>query len=153
MTSPDKLLRCLVTLSLYPSPHICWICSMFTKIPYIYSDNIRLDWEMCAIHWKWRAGENPIWMSGSLLCVPRNKIARPRYFYVKQNYNVLSPNFHIQVSVSNWYIPRIGLPQQNRQTDTRNINRAHIHECRNWEWGSTVSFLGIHKSDFRYSVS
>jgi hypothetical protein len=28
-----------------------------------------------------------------------------------------------------------------------------MHECRNWEQGRTVSFLGINKSDFRYSVS
>ncbi len=30
--------------------------------------------------------------------------------FLKQNYNVLSPNFHIYVSVSDLYIPRIGLP-------------------------------------------
>jgi hypothetical protein len=28
----------------------------------------------------------------------------------------------------------------------------HVHECRNWERGRPVSFLGIHKSYFRYSV-
>ncbi len=43
----------------------------------------------------------------------------------KQNYNVLSPNFHIHVSVSDFYIPGIGLPillQPNiRQTDPGNI--------------------------------
>ncbi len=36
----------------------------------------------------------------------------------------LSPNFHILVSVSDLYIPRIGPPiflQQNRQTDSGNI--------------------------------
>jgi hypothetical protein len=27
-----------------------------------------------------------------------------------------------------------------------------MHECRNWERGRAVSFLGIHKLDFRYSV-
>ncbi len=31
-------------------------------------------------------------------------------------------------------------------------NRSKIHECRNWERGRTVSFLGIHKSDFQYSI-
>jgi hypothetical protein len=44
--------------------------------------------------------------------------------FTKHNYTVLSPNFHIQVSVSNLYIPRIGLPillQPNRQTDPGNI--------------------------------
>ncbi len=30
------------------------------------------------------------------------------------------------------------------------INRSQIHECSNWECAD--SFLGIHKSDFRYSV-
>jgi hypothetical protein len=70
--------------------------------------------------------------------------------FTKQNYNVLSPNFHIHVSVSDLCIPRTGLPnlmQSNKQTD--NINRSQIHECGNWEQGRPVSFLGIHKSDFR----
>jgi hypothetical protein len=38
--------------------------------------------------------------------------------------NVLSPNFHIHVSVQNLYIPMIGLTillQPNRQTDPGNI--------------------------------
>ena len=41
----------------------------------------------------------------------------------KQNYNVLSPNFHIHVSVRDLYIPRIGMPiltELNRQTDPGN---------------------------------
>ncbi len=44
--------------------------------------------------------------------------------FSKQNYNVLSPNFHIHESVSDLYIPRIGphiLQQPNRQTDPGNI--------------------------------
>jgi hypothetical protein len=50
----------------------------------------------------------------------------------------LVPNSYIHVSVSDLYIPRIGLPiwlQQNRQTDPGNkhINRSQIHECENWE--------------------
>jgi hypothetical protein len=48
--------------------------------------------------------------------------------FPKQNYNVLSLNFHIYVSVSYLYIPRIGLPimlQPNRQTDPGNIYIAH----------------------------
>ncbi len=31
-------------------------------------------------------------------------------------------------------------------------NRSQTHECRNWERGRTVSFLGIFVSNFRYSV-
>ncbi len=29
------------------------------------------------------------------------------------------------------------------------INHSQIHECRNWEWGTTVSFLGIFVSNIR----
>ncbi len=32
------------------------------------------------------------------------------------------------------------------------INRSQIHECRNWVRVLTVSFLGIHNSEFRYNV-
>ncbi len=32
------------------------------------------------------------------------------------------------------------------------INRSQVHECRNWERGCAVSFLGIPKSDFQYSA-
>ncbi len=51
------------------------------------------------------------------------------------------------------YIPTIGLPillQENRWTDRGNIhiNRSQIYECRNWDWGRAVLFLGIHKSVF-----
>ncbi len=43
--------------------------------------------------------------------------------FPKQNYNVLSPNFHIHVTVSDLHIPRMGLSfllQPNRQTDPGN---------------------------------
>ncbi len=55
--------------------------------------------------------------------------------------------------MSDKYIPRIGLPillQPNRQIDPG--NRSQIHECRNWEQGLAVSFLGMQKSDFGYSA-
>ncbi len=32
------------------------------------------------------------------------------------------------------------------------INRSMLHECRNWERGCAVSFLGNLFLDFRYSV-
>jgi hypothetical protein len=47
--------------------------------------------------------------------------------FPKQNVNVLSPNFHIHVSVSDIYIPRIGLPillQPNRETGPDNVKIA-----------------------------
>ncbi len=76
--------------------------------------------------------------------------------FLKQNYNVLSPNFHIHKSVSDLYIPRISLPillQPNRQTDPGNIYKSLRDTWhRNLKRGHTVSFLETHKSDFRYSV-
>ncbi len=40
-------------------------------------------------------------MSGSDSCIPGNETARPR----EHNYNVLSPNFHIHVFVSDLHFP------------------------------------------------
>jgi hypothetical protein len=69
----------------------------------------------------------------------------------------MSPNFHIYVSAGDLYIPMIGLSillQPNRQTNPGNIYCKWLteHECRNWERGRPVSFLGTHKSDSRYSA-
>jgi hypothetical protein len=61
-------------------------------------------------------------MYGSNLCIPRMK-QRSLVIYKTELY-VLSPNFQIHVSVSDLYIPRIGLPfllQPNRQADPGNI--------------------------------
>jgi hypothetical protein len=69
-------------------------------------------------------------MYGFNLCIPRNKTVLP---------------------VSDLYIPRIGLLillQPKRQTDPGNLNCSQIHECRNWERGRAVSFLGIHNRIF-----
>ncbi len=74
-------------------------------------------------------------MSGSDLCIPRNETARP---FPKQNYNVLSPNFHIHVRICERFI--------------YSEDRSQIHERRNWERYRAASFLGIYKSAFRYSV-
>jgi hypothetical protein len=35
----------------------------------------------------------------------------------------------------------------------KNLNPSQIHECKNWELGRTVSFLGIYFWNFCYSVS
>ncbi len=59
----------------------------------------------------------------------------------------LSPNFHIHMSVSDLYIPRISthiLLQENRQTDPGNIKSlTDIYECRNWETEHNNSVLEI----------
>jgi hypothetical protein len=54
----------------------------------------------------------------SKLCIPRNEMCG------------LVPNSYIYVSVSDLYIPRLGLPhclQQNRQTNPEYILIAHRH--------------------------
>ncbi len=51
--------------------------------------------------------------------------------FPEQNYNILSPSFHMYLWVIYIY--------------------SQIHECRNWDWGCAVSFLEIHKSDIRCS--
>ncbi len=33
------------------------------------------------------------------------------------------------------------------------INRSYTHECRNWDWGRAIPFLGINKSKFLCCVS
>ncbi len=48
----------------------------------------------------------------------------PIYLFPEKELRSLSPNFHIHVSASDLYIPRIGLHiflQQNRQTNRGNI--------------------------------
>ncbi len=77
--------------------------------------------------------------------------------FPKQNYNVLSSNFLIHdLSVSDLYIPRIGLSillQIGTQIwSWEYTNCSQIRECMKWEQGRAVSFLGIKKSDFRYSA-
>ncbi len=65
----------------------------------------------------------------------RTHTAKTRYQNSKQIFPEkevcgLSPNFHIHVSVSDLYIPKIGphiFLQQNRQTDLGNIQIAHRH--------------------------
>jgi hypothetical protein len=52
------------------------------------------------------------------------------YRFPEKELRGLSPNFHIRVSLSDLYIPRIGphiFLQQNRQTDPGNIYIAHGH--------------------------
>jgi hypothetical protein len=85
----------------------------------------------------------------------RIETVQPGYFQ-NRIFNVLSPNFHIHVSVSALYIPRTGLPilcsQIGSPRSWEYIDRSQEHECRNWQRGCAVSFLRTHKSDFWYSA-
>jgi hypothetical protein len=71
-----------------------------------------------------------------------------KYVFSEIKLRGLVPNFHIYTSVTDLYILRIYPPvllQPNRQTNHGNIciNRPQIYECRNWDWGRAVSFMGI----------
>ncbi len=82
----------------------------------------------------------------------------PIYGFLFWELSGLSPNFHIHVSVSDLYIPRIGphiFLHQNRQTNPANILKIS-HRYMSVGTGRqniimysvleiTVSFLGIHK--------
>ncbi len=57
----------------------------------------------------------------------------------KQNYNVLSPNFHIHVSVRDLYISMIGLPRTDRGNKKSGMMPRSL-------------VLGIYVWNFRYSV-
>jgi hypothetical protein len=65
----------------------------------------------------------------------------------------LVPNFYIHVSVSDRSATAV---QKKRRTDRENtiyIYRSQIHDCRNWDRGRAVSFLGIFFCNFRYSAA
>ncbi len=64
----------------------------------------------------------------------------PIYVCPELNLQGLIPTSPIHVSVSDIYIPRIGLPIL-----------LLVHECRNWKRGRAVSFLGIFVCNFPYS--
>jgi hypothetical protein len=65
-------------------------------------------------------------------------------------------NSYIHISVSDLYILMIGMPillQKNMVGRTwKYIDRSQTHECGNWDCGRAISFLGIHKFKFLYSV-
>jgi hypothetical protein len=79
----------------------------------------------------------------------------PIYVFPEMKLRSLVPNYHIHVSVSTFYIPTICPPILLQQIGGQIVgmyNRSQIHECRNWERGRAVSFLGLFVSNFRYSV-
>jgi hypothetical protein len=69
------------------------------------------------------------------------------YVFLEKKLRGLSPNFHIHVSVSDFYIPRIGPPivcSRNADGLWEYLNRTQKHECRNWDCGRAVPFLGVY---------
>ncbi len=92
-----------------------------------------------------KGGKNPIQMSGSNLCIPRNETVVSK---TELQYNVLSsPSSYTHMSVRDLYIsgrvrlfccweicgPILG------------INRSETHKCGNWDWGLAIPRKGTHK--------
>ncbi len=79
------------------------------------------------------------------------------YIFLFWELRGLSPNFHIHVSVSDFYIPRIG-PHISCSRIGRSIvgvyciNGSQKLECGNWDWdcGRTIPFLETFVSNFQY---
>jgi hypothetical protein len=80
-----------------------------------------------------------------------------KQIFPEKEYRGLSPKFHIHVSVSELYIPTMGLSLSWRKYVDRSweyINRSHsqTHECRNWGWGRAIPRKGICKRNCRCYV-
>ncbi len=77
------------------------------------------------------------------------------YIFLFWELRCLSPNFHIHVSVSDLYIPRIGPhipPVEKADPSWEYIIFSQTHECGNWDRGPDIPFLGIFVSNFRHFV-
>jgi hypothetical protein len=53
--------------------------------------------------------------------------------FPEKEFRGLIPNFHIHVSVSDLYIPTIGLPILLQENMWAYRNRSQTHECGNWD--------------------
>jgi hypothetical protein len=77
----------------------------------------------------------------------------PIYVLLFWELRCLSPNFHIHVSMSDLYIPRIGSHisfSRIARSIVGILNRSQTQECGNLDSGRTISFLGIFVPNFLY---
>ncbi len=102
---------------------------------------------------------DPFTPSNGFLCKNAKKSMHcnenPTYVLLLWEYSGLSPNFHIHVSVSDLYSPRIGLHISSSRIGRPIVGsyKSHItHECGNWDWVPDIPFMGIFVSKFRYFV-
>ncbi len=84
-------------------------------------------------------------MPGSHLCIPRKETVQPPYFQSRIiMFCILIPTliYLWQIYIFSGLVSLFCGP----------IHRSQTHECRNWDWGRTIPFPGIHKLDYWDSV-
>ncbi len=91
------------------------------------------------------------------LTLQRHKIKNLKQIVPEKELRGFRPNFRINVSVSDLYIPAIGLPAYSAagkcvDRSWEYKNHSQTHECGNWDLCRAISFLGIHKWDFLCSA-
>ena len=91
---------------------------------------------------------------GLLTALQRQNKENLKQIFPEKEYRGLSPNFHINVSVSELYIPTMGLPVLLEEICRLilGIKRSKTHECGNWGLGRAIPRKGIHKRNCRCSV-
>ncbi len=92
---------------------------------------------------------------GALFFFDQSTAKKFRFMCSQKRNCSASPNFHIHVSVSDLYIPTIGhlfscIRISWPIVEILYIKRSQKLECRNWDCGGAVPFLGIFVSNFRY---
>jgi hypothetical protein len=120
--------------------HICFAfkyCIFFSNIWLLLSENNKI--EISYLNYPHTAKNQYRKLE---INIPRKGIARP--------------NFHIHVSVSDLYIPKIDLPilLQEICGPILGIYKSltETHECGNWDCCRAIPKEGIHKWDFRCSA-
>ncbi len=78
----------------------------------------------------------------------------PIYVIPEKEFRGFSPNFYINVSVSDLYMyfqdRSTYFPAAELADRLWGIYRSQTHECGNWDWGGTIPFLGIFVLNVRY---
>jgi hypothetical protein len=78
-----------------------------------------------------------LWSTFNLLtaALQRQNVKNLKQIFPEKEYRGLSPNIHIHVSVSELYIPTMGLPvllEEIYRLILGIYNRSKTHECGNW---------------------
>jgi hypothetical protein len=81
-------------------------------------------------------GGGPLERLGPENTLQRQNTENSKQIFPAKELHGYSPSFYIHVSVSDLYIPVIGLPillQENRCSNVGYIDRSQTHECGKWD--------------------